>query len=795
MTNLLDSIASRPGWKAEPHERTIAFARGVLLWERVWPALWPATGALGLYIAAALFGFTGFLAGALRSLVLLVVLFGTGTLLFRAFRHMTMPGWFDAARRVERDSRLENRPITERDDQLFAGSGDAMAESLWRAHLMQLLRGMGRLRLAPPSPGLPNKDPYALRYFVLLTLLAGFLFAGGDWQRRLATAFTIEQGPGAPTASIDAWITPPSYTGWAPLYLRPARTLGAPVSVPANSVLVLRVHGGRNAPHLQLSPHPAAAMADFAGRSGAYGASARIFSDVQARVRADGGMLAQWRIRAIPDQPPAIAFAAPPTRTERDAIKLSYTAGDDYGVVSARAVIRPLSRKSRASLAIDLPLPETSAKTVSETLYRDLTAHPFAGLDVAITLEAKDGAGQITHSKPMQIRLPQLIFTNPLARALVEQRQALAVEGRPARDRVAKILDALTIDPAKFYAHQTAIYLGLRTAYWSLAKARNADELVHVQDLLWQIATALEQGGLLDAAQQLRALQELLSQALARGAPQSEIDSLMQRYRQALQRYLHALAQNGGHAKGPLPPNTKVIRPEDLDAMLKAIQQLAQTGARGKAQELLSMLQNLLENMHVGGKGSGQADKSAGEAMKALGDIIGRQRQLLDKSLREGQGAGDPKDGGGKGLAGQQGRLRDDLNRVLKGLGGRKLSGSDKFGDAGHEMGNAQDALGQQSFDRAGASQKSALQDLEQGAGQLAQQMMKQNGGTENQEGQDPFGRREGANGRTGGDTRLPSASELARARQILEELRRRAAQPGRPRQELDYIDRLLRMF
>jgi len=35
----------------------------------------------------------------------------------------------------------------------------------------------------------------------------------------------------------------------------------------------------------------------------------------------------------------------------------------------------------------------------------------------------------------------------------------------------------------------------------------------------------------------------------------------------------------------------------------------------------------------------------------------------------------------------------------------------------------------------------------------------------------------------------------LQRARAILEELRKRAAQPGRPKEELDYIDRLLRQF
>jgi len=793
MTNLWDSIASRTGWKAEPHERVIALARAALLWERVWPALWPATGLLGLYLALSFFGIPGALPGALRSLLLLGVLAGTGYLLFREFPQWNMPRWTDGARRVERDSRLANRPITERHDQLLAGTGDPVAESLWHAHFVQLLRGMGRLRVALPTPDLAKKDPYALRYFVLLALVAGFLLAGADWQRRLATAFSIDEGTGVPALAIDAWITPPAYTGWAPIYLRPARALGTPIAVPSGSLLVLRAHGGRAAPHLRLKPQPATAISDFTGQSGSYGASAKISSDAQVHVRNDGGVVAQWRIRAIPDQLPIIAFAAPPTRTERDALKLSYTAGDDYGVVSARAVIKPLARNTHASLSIELPLAEASAKTVSQTLYRDLTAHPFAGLEIEITLEAKDGAGQIGRSKPVRMHLPARVFTNPLARALIEQRQALAVAEPHARNRVAEVLDALTIDPQRFYVHQTGIYLALRTAYWSLMKARSADEVARVQDLLWQVATALEQGGLLDAAQQLRALQQLLSQALARGAPESEIEQLMQRYRQALQRYLQTLARNGTGAKGPLPPNARVLRPQDLEAMLRAIQQLAQTGARAKAQELLSMLQNMLENMHAGGAGTGQADKAAGEAMKALGDIIGRQRKLLDKSLREGQGAGDPGDGGAKGLAGLQGRLREDLDRVLKGLGNRKLPGGEKFGDAGREMGNAQDALGQQSFDRAGGAQKNALQDLEQGAGQLAQQMMKQNG--ENQQGQDPLGRSEGANGRTGGDTKLPTASELARARQILEELRRRAAEPGRPKEELDYIDRLLRMF
>jgi hypothetical protein len=46
-----------------------------------------------------------------------------------------------------------------------------------------------------------------------------------------------------------------------------------------------------------------------------------------------------------------------------------------------------------------------------------------------------------------------------------------------------------------------------------------------------------------------------------------------------------------------------------------------------------------------------------------------------------------------------------------------------------------------------------------------------------------------------GGTVKLPDQSDLARAREILEELRRRAGEANRAQQELEYIDRLLKQF
>ena len=46
-----------------------------------------------------------------------------------------------------------------------------------------------------------------------------------------------------------------------------------------------------------------------------------------------------------------------------------------------------------------------------------------------------------------------------------------------------------------------------------------------------------------------------------------------------------------------------------------------------------------------------------------------------------------------------------------------------------------------------------------------------------------------------GGTVKIPDQSDLARAREILDELRRRSGEATRAQEELEYIERLLRQF
>ncbi len=789
MTTSLPKTASQAGWRSDQNvaarlSRATALARFVLVVERVMPALWPAIGIIGLYFAAALFGLFLLIPWILQSLLLASAITATGLALEHGFRDVHWPSRHDAARKLERDSRLPHRPISEADDRLLAGGGDPVAMELWARHQARTLPD--RLHVAWPNPDFDSRDPYRLHLILLVLLVASLILARSDWRARLAGAFDSGAAAGV---SLDAWVDPPPYTGIAPIYL--PQDERQTIAVPFGSILNLRAHGAAHAPGVAIGDmHPP----HFTGEAGEYAATARLVHDGRVRVQASGHRIGYWNLRVIADRVPVIAFTAPPSVTERDAVKFAFKASDDYGVASARVVMRPHG-KPGAPLIVDLPL--APAKTVAETSYSDLTGHPYAGLMVDAHLEARDGAGQIGVSKTVTFRLPERVFTDPLARALIEQRQALATSvDRAGRRAVADMLNALTIAPDKFYAGQESVYAGIRAAYWGVRSAHAPGDIQHVEDLLWQIAMAVEQKGMLAAANSLRQLQALITAAMAAHAPQAVIDQLLQRYNQAMQRYMEALAQNsqsGSQQQQADDPNAKTVSPNDLEQMMKAIQQLAASGNREAAAQMLAALQNMLENMKVSrsasgsGQGGEQKNGALNQAIQQYGELMGQQRALMDKTLRQQQGNGDPKDGGAQGLAKQQDQVRQKLNQAIQKLGKQ----GEALGKAGQAMEEARKALNGKDFSNASNAENNALQELRKGADELAKEMQKGNNPA-NDAREDPLGR--GQNG-PGNMIKLPDPNDLARARDILQELRRRAGQRSRPTQELDYIDRLLREF
>jgi len=817
--------------------RRLFWSRAALAWEILWPALWPPLGIAGLFVAFALLDLPNLLPGAVHAAVLVGFAAAFAGAAWWGWRKLIWPDTLAGRRRIERESGLAHRPLAALADHPSAPLDDASA-ALWEAHRRRMAAAMRRLRVGWPVAGLARRDPWGLRAILVILLVVAVIDAGSDWRERLARAFAPgwESGPPAPSASFDIWITPPDYTGLPPQFLRAdiSNSSGGPVRVPTGSTLLAQIHGGRGVPHLSIDGN----SSDFEVLDKQnFRASATLGKGEKLSVSQGGATLGSWPIEIIPDNPPTAAFVEPPRATIRAALRVEYKATDDYGVEAAKLVIRREDGNPEDKLEIALPLPGLHLKEAKATNYQDLSPHPWAGLAVAITVVATDALGQTGESAPVHMKLPERTFTNPVARAIIEQRKEL-VKDPNSRDAVAEILDDLDKQPSLFH-DDTVAYLALRLAALRLRQDDATAAIAAVVPLLWETALRIEDGRMSVAEQELRRLQQQLQDALARGASDEEIDKLTRELSDALNRYLQALAQDmrnrpADENQRPADPS-KVVTSRDLQRMLDRARQLAHSGSQQQARELLSQLQDMLENLRAARPGQGQ--QGAGDAeqmMRGLRDMMQRQQQLLDRSFRaqRGQGQrqgrgqqqpgqmgqmgqpGEGQDGSQMGdlgdSAAQQEELRHALGEIMRHMGDGMGDIPDPLGRAERAMRDAAGALQRSTPGEAIAPQSQALDELQQGARDFAKQMQERMskgwgspgdddgsvGDVPDKGDRDPFGRPLSSNGSYDqGDVAIPDAGILQKSRQILDELRRRAGERSRPAIELDYIDRLLRRF
>lgn len=506
----------------------------------------------------------------------------------------------------------------------------------------------------------------------------------------------------------------------------------------------------------------------------------------------------------------------------------------------------PLERPPELSLKLS----RTGAKAVEGTTLLELGAHPWAGQRVALRLEATDVGGQIGRNEPVEIVLPARRFAKPLARAVIEQRRKLAEDSRN-RPLVARSLDALTLEPEGFIT-SSSIFIGLRTVYHRLEHEKSRAAITSSINQLWSLALKIEDGALADAEASLKDVQDRLSKALEQGADDKDIQDLIQELRQALNKYLEEMQKTAEDETAPesQDPNQQQTSQQDLDKMMQELEKNAKNGSREEAEKMLAELRELMEKLQSGkSKEAQENDKKAKEAMKklnALSDLAGKQRKLMDDTFKEqnkpggdkpggedGQSGedqqGDPKPGqkgqqgksaqGKKGQPGKNGEpgqgkkqpgeasallrdrqsgLRKDLDELKKELGEMGAGDPEKLAQAQNAMKQAEDAIEKGDMDNATEQQSQALEQMRQTAQQMSEQMSKQNQKRlgRGDSPRDPLDRPQRSEGPDlGNSVKVPNAIDAQRAREILDELRRRSGEALRPPTELDYIERLLRKF
>ena len=794
-------------------------------------------------------------------------------------RRFRMPGRAEAERRLEELSRLPHQAISVQGE--VPVSRDPYSIALWHSHQERMAKKIDVIEAGFPAADIARHDPWALRAAVILALIVAWSFSFSNYGGRTGDLFTFAK-PVVPQSDIriDAWVTPPTYTGVAPLYLSGniEKNKASSLKVPVNSELTVRISGKDATDAVRFAPVDGDAVdlkpqapekKESATQVAATEDAATQSRTFKLKLTKDGTVSAgskEYAFTLIPDKAPEISFVREPGRALNGALELAFQVKDDYGVTEARAEILPAEADAKATPLFDPPkfpldLPGSDRKNAKATASRDLTEHPLSGKKVRLTLVAKDAGGREGRSETKEIVLPARFFGERLAGSVAEQRQTFALDTAASR-RALELNEAST-----FRADETipnlSHFLLVQSARNRLIFARGKEELTDTAKYFWDIARFIEDGNLSTAEKRLRDAQDKLSEALKNKASDQEIAKLMQELREAMKQYLAELSkrmQNQDMTRMSQQAQ-RMMRSQDFENMLNQLENLSRSGNREEAQRLLNEMQRMLNNLQTARprQQPGQENNPVREQLDKLGKLMQDQQKLMDEThrmeqaLRDRMQRGEPEEPDEqspgdeqsqqdqqqpqdqqsqqdrqqpgdqqqqdmtaeqlrealKQLRSRQEQLQKDLKALEKGVADLGMKAPKGFKDAGKEMGESSEALGKSQGQRSADAQGRALQALRDGAGdmmQQLQQMMSQQGNQDgqgmgmplpgsamNQQGRDPLGRKSGQLGSEWDDSvKVPDQIDVQRAREILEEIRKRLGDGPASLIEREYLERLL---
>lgn len=305
------------------------------------------------------------------------------------------------------------------------------------------------------------------------------------------------------------------------------------------------------------------------------------------------------------------------------------------------------------------------------------------------------------------------------------------------------------------------------------------------------------------------------------------------------------------------PENMMELTQDDLQAMMDRIQELMEQGRMAEAEQALRELQEMMENMQVTEGQQGQGQQSPGQqAMEGLAETLREQQGLSDQAFRDlqeqfnpganqgesqsnegrngGQGRGESHEGqqgqgdgsgeqqgrqgqgnqqpgqrSGESLANRQDALRRELERQRGAMPGQGTEAGERaqqaLRDAERAMDGAEQALRNDDLADAIDQQSEAMEALREGMRNLGEAMAEQQGqqgqqgdvqGAENRDRRDPLGRDSGNSGTVNSEDNLLQGEDVyRRARELLDEIRRRSGDGDRPEVERNYLERLLDRF
>lgn len=660
--------------------RKIRWTKFAMLVEQIWLRAWLPIIIVSVFFITVLFDTWGYLNPLVHRLAL--ALFGLTLIAsFYPFLSIRWPSDKKALKRLDANSELPHHPAEAFKDHLDPRLATRETRTLWYNFKVRLVEKIRQLRIVPPSPKTYEKDPYAIRMLVLLTVAIGLFLQGGQYGPLINKVFALPPLLNVKNLRIDAWVSPPAYTGAPPFLVADgSKPIGSETDTknkihkaPENAILTIRINGEntqyttleslhhtqptgedakKNADASKTDNNKAKvtkANADTAQISKEY--NIKLSQSDKVSIVVDGIPLREWNFEVIEDQPPVIGLTDIPKAAASRSLNLKYRVADDYGVIGANAHIEdvsfgkdapkgPITEQNRPlgdPPIFPLNLPKANIKADKGETFKDLTSHPWAGLSTNLYLSATDEGGNTSKSPTIRLTLPEYKFTKQMAINIIRVRKQLILNPQHSR-KFAWDIDALT-RVEKAFENDKALYLGLRLVERRLRIINSRKDKEEIASLLYELARRAEDGELLKAERELRAAEDALRDALRRGADASEIQKRIDDLRKALKKFMAAMArdqkQSASAHRNKRDEQARNLRQQDLERMLKNIEKLAKSGSKDLANKMLSQMQKMLENLRRDGPQNQKQQAQNSKEMQKLNELMRRQQKLMDETFQQ----------------------------------------------------------------------------------------------------------------------------------------------------------------
>ena len=758
---------------------------------------------------------------------------------FWGISKLIIPSFEDAKRRL--DSTLVARPLQGLSDKQVLGFSDPESKAMWHKHQQWLATNAKNARPVKPEIALYRQDRYGLCFFALFIFSLSMLFGSSSNIPILAQPLKGKNEFLANELPWEGWVTPPVYSALPTLYLNDL--LGEPkLALLKGSRIEIRSYDKNGNYFLDES------LSGASSKINPLSQKQHSFDVVQAgKINIKGPVSTDFEIVLSPDNQPTVNWGTVFDTDFYGESVLSFSASDDFGVVSgvARIELDLASIDRRFGLAadpretkpiiVDLPLPLFGDRLkFSSKIVENFSKSVWSNLPVFMTLEVSDAVHQIGQSDRFATQLRGRKFFDPLASVLIEQRRDLLWSDENAA-RVAKVLRAISSKREKVFRRETD-YLQLRFVITNLEMAYENNLLEErreeLAEALWDLAMSIEEIDFEDTLQRMRNAQQRLSQAMKNGASDKEIEELLEKLKRANEDHLRqlsreALRSSDQNAETRSAGETMQLGQNDIEDMLDRIRSLMEQGRVAEAQQALDELQNMMEKMTVV-----EAEGNEGYPMEGLQEglteMLREQQRLSDQAfnnLQQQFGAQSQHQGNGKvqgfsnpegqiddsgSIANRQGILSDKLEgqrKELQGLRGDvEADVSKSLKDAQTAMKRAEKALEDgdlvETLDHQSESMEK-LRDSIRGLGQLREQNQKDktefsraDGSEQSGDGRDPLGRTNGNDfSQSQGGKNIDQQDMTSRNQELLEEILRRTGQLDRPEDERSYLKNLLEKF